>query len=659
VGSERRPIGLGVAQVRERLPDHLFDLSKRGHDCRCRFLGRHVAEPLQETCRATGRRDGHRGLRWSSRTHRLACSLAGLLIPLGFQTPCLHPPERPAKKPAHLAPEEDRGNDDRERQGPCGKDGRDAGDDGRDELVLVHGGILWRALRPRSFSRPGPAACRRSPTHQVPEQTFDRLAKWVGLPRSRLVGAAGALDRSRDPSRRLVPTSGSAHLGTRAEVNLPVAPAQGRTGHNGVGRRSGRRLVRRPFVSRVSGDWMDVGAGGPSALQTCSMKPATSREHPPVPMNSPALKRAYWRRWLATAWDLTRAFWGVRVTGLLLAIFGPTIGLVFLLWVSAGTLATLGAQLPRVLLGPAGTLLILAATYLGSLLRAPGVMERAALEAARAETERAQEALADAEARRDELAARMDAAQLRIEVRHEGDSLRATDTGDEAKNAFLAAEKSRLLDPLVAETKEPPPGLLVYSSYTRDIRSNALFREEVQLWLTGLLEHWTEALRGHAIERAPAKLRPVVRNLTEGGYEKTEIQLRLPGDLGAGWSADSELIETMPWRPKPWGKNTLFSMPDVRIQSLVHRPADPGTIERVGDALVVSYEPFDLTAARRLALAPVLLFLPKRYAGGELLVEWSAAAQSPHQLGRVGGEISIPVSADLTTPGALLLPNTE
>jgi hypothetical protein len=47
------------------------------------------------------------------------------------------------------------------------------------------------------------------------------------------------------------------------------------------------------------------------------------------------------------------------------------------------------------------------------------------------------------------------------------------------------------------------------------------------------------------------------------------------------------------------------------------------------------------------------LFVPERYAGMDLVVQWSAASIEHHLIGRVGDELPIPVQAETMGPEIL------
>lgn len=179
----------------------------------------------------------------------------------------------------------------------------------------------------------------------------------------------------------------------------------------------------------------------------------------------------------------------------------------------------------------------------------------------------------------------------------------------------------------------------------------------MRLNLVGLRDNWVPALRAAAIEQAVTALRPVVRNPTDTAFAGVELQIRFPGDLGAGWQSDPEWSESIPLRPKPWGKQTLYS--SLALLRPPNRMPDPGRIERVEGEVVVTYSPFDLRAKRRVAMPPIRLFVPDSYAGTDLVIRWSAASIERHLVGGVGDEMRVPVQAERIRPDILAGRSTD
>lgn len=368
--------------------------------------------------------------------------------------------------------------------------------------------------------------------------------------------------------------------------------------------------------------------------------------------------RGYYSRWLRHAYEATKRFFGLRVTGSILAIVGPSIGFFLVAWVS-GQSSQVGQAFEEfrwLLYGVVGTTLILLAAYAVQFFRSPADMERDAWERHRIERE---QLASELDATRDEeqrLREQLETSRLQIEVRHEGDPLRAVDTRSDARVKLLAAEKDRYVEPFLRQVEKErhrPKSLypLVSVSMDQELREQGAFLEEVETYLIGLRDHWVPALRAASIEQAVTALRLVVRNPTDAAFAGVELQIHFPGDLGAGWERDPEWSEAIPLPPKPWGEQTLYSSFGTVQQ--VNRVPDPGRIERIEGEVVVTYLPFDLRAKRRVALAPIQLFVPDRYAATDLSLRWSAASTERHLIGRVGDELLVPVQAETIGPEIL------
>lgn len=369
-------------------------------------------------------------------------------------------------------------------------------------------------------------------------------------------------------------------------------------------------------------------------------------------------RRGYYARWLRHAYEATKRFFGLRVAGFSLAIVGPTIGFFLVAWVSGGS-SQMGQAFEEfrwLLYGVIGTALILLAAYVVQFIRSPADMEREERERGRAERQGLARELDAARDEVQQLRGQLEISRLQIEVGHEGDPLRAVNTSSDARVEFLAAEKDRYVEPFLRqlEKEQRRPGSLfptVSFGMDRELRKQAAFVEEVETYLVGLRDNWVPALRAAAIEQAVTALRPVVWNPTDAAFAGVELQIHLPGDLGAGWETDPDWIESIPFPPRPWGKQTL-SRVIGHLQQAIRAP-DPGRIERVEGEVVVTYLPFDLRAKRRITLAPIHLFVPDRHAGTDLLLRWSAASTALHLVGRVGDELLVPVQAEMIGPEIL------
>jgi hypothetical protein len=375
-------------------------------------------------------------------------------------------------------------------------------------------------------------------------------------------------------------------------------------------------------------------------------------------------RHGYYRRWLGHSYEATKRFFGLRVAGFILAIVGPSLGFFLLAWVS-GQSSQVGQafeQFRWAVYGGGGTVLILLGAYVVQFFRSPAAMERQWLERHRVECERLSRDLDAALDERRRLGQQLETERLEMEVGHEGGPLSAVDTGSDARVAFLAAEKDRYVEPFLGEIERERHRRRTLDSMAtfgndRELRKADAFVEEVESYLVGLRDNWVPALRAAAIDQAVTALRPVVRNPTNTAFAGVELQLRFPDDLGAGWRSDPEWSESIPFPPKPWGKQTLYS--SLAVLRPPDRMPDPGRIERVEGEVVVTYSPFDLRAKRRVAMPPIRLFIPDSYAGTDLVIRWSAASIERHLVGSVGDELRVPVQAERIGPNILTGRSTD
>ena len=215
------------------------------------------------------------------------------------------------------------------------------------------------------------------------------------------------------------------------------------------------------------------------------------------------------------------------------------------------------------------------------------------------------------DAARDEeqrLREQLETSRLQIEVRHEGDPLRAVDTRSDARRQAPSRREGPVcgtVSPSQVEGAAPAQVAhpVVSVSMDRELREQGAFLEEVETYLVGLRDHWVPALRAAAIGQAVTALRLVVRNPTDAAFAGVELQIHFPGDRC--WvGEDPEWSEAIPLPPKPWGEQTLYSSFGTVRQ--VNKVPDPGRRSNGSRARwVVTYVPFDLRAKRRIVLAPI------------------------------------------------------
>lgn len=246
---------------------------------------------------------------------------------------------------------------------------------------------------------------------------------------------------------------------------------------------------------------------------------------------------------------------------------------------------------------------------------------------------------------------RIDASRLRIELIDESGAIATVAIGQEAKARFLQSEKQAFIEPLTRE--KPRSGSIFDIDIYGESRGQKRYVEEVREYLTALDERWLPALADAAVDRGIAELLLVARNTAQVGVAGVEIQLSLPEDFDAAWDEGDLWQEDLPERPMMWGTyNAMTFMPNIR--STVSPSPPPGDMERRGGFLIVTWEPFALTAKRSEPLAPVRLFVPETYGGHTIKVPWRAASVPGGE--PIAGEVELTFAAEPVAPDALLLP---
>jgi hypothetical protein len=351
----------------------------------------------------------------------------------------------------------------------------------------------------------------------------------------------------------------------------------------------------------------------------------------------------YYRRWVAAAWTQTVAFAGYGLRGWLVAVVGPSVGLLVLSAVLGGSNQVGEAliELRWLGYGAIGSVAIFALLFIWNLIRSPRDLEGIRDDEWRVATSALRTELAQSEEARRSL----EATELDVELEHQGPALRAIDFGETARDALARFEVGRYLGPFqsaVTKARQQPPYLSV--GVLNEQRTQDEFLAEVEAYGYALKSRWQDVARHLAIEGHVTSIEPVLRNRSGRAFQGLELQLKLPEGATAGWGVNEADPPVEP--PEPWGTNTLFS--GLRAIALA-RATEPGVIESVDGVVVVTYDPVDLRAGRRLSLPLLFVCIPDSLAGGTLKVEWSLASTA-RDVAAASGDLQIGVAPAVVLP---------
>lgn len=224
------------------------------------------------------------------------------------------------------------------------------------------------------------------------------------------------------------------------------------------------------------------------------------------------------------------------------------------------------------------------------------------------------------------LVARAKRADLRLNVsvdwRHPP-RLRAVAMTPEQASAWADRELERL-------RPRQQPRLSAYdvtTIMTQEMRTAAEFAEELRQYATQAPTRYQLLARKQAVDSRLATVALVVDNPTEINFAKTQVTLRLPGDVLAYFDSDdldSDLEDRQP--PVAWGQRTLYDS-IVPIHGVLARLRPDGRkIDSDGGELVVTLPAVDVRPGTKHELEPVYLVVPDSYVGKELEIAWRATS---------------------------------
>jgi len=175
---------------------------------------------------------------------------------------------------------------------------------------------------------------------------------------------------------------------------------------------------------------------------------------------------------------------------------------------------------------------------------------------------------------------------------------------------------------------QPKPEIYNLSSVflSRDTRKPDDYNDEVREYAEAAPRRYELLAHREAVESSVALL----DNQTDVNFPRTQVTLRLPGDVRAYFGTgriDDELddIEV----PLPWGERTLaYFVPPVRQASSLLEQINPDgrKIDTDGSELVVTLPPVDVRPVTKHELEPVYLVIPDSYAEGSLEIAWRATS---------------------------------
>jgi hypothetical protein len=178
---------------------------------------------------------------------------------------------------------------------------------------------------------------------------------------------------------------------------------------------------------------------------------------------------------------------------------------------------------------------------------------------------------------------------------------------------------------------QPKPEIYNLSSVflSRDTQKPDDYNDEVREYAR---QHRDDTSCSHreAVESSVALLDLAIDNQTDVNFPRTQVTLRLPGDVRAYFGTgriDDELddIEV----PLPWGERTLaYFVAAVRQASSLLEQIHPDgrKIDTDGSELVVTLPPVDVRPVTKHELEPVYLVIPDSYAEGSLEIAWGATS---------------------------------
>jgi hypothetical protein len=164
--------------------------------------------------------------------------------------------------------------------------------------------------------------------------------------------------------------------------------------------------------------------------------------------------------------------------------------------------------------------------------------------------------------------------------------------------------------------------------------------------------------RKRAVDTRPATVALMVENPTEINFAKTQVTLRLPGDVLAYFDSDdldSDLDDCR--APVPWGKHTIHHSIAIvpRLGGILAnlRP-DGRKIDNNRGEVVVTLPPVDVRPGTTHELELVYLVVPDSYVGKDLELAWRATSTGAvgDADGTLGAQVVDALDADELVAGA-------
>jgi hypothetical protein len=185
---------------------------------------------------------------------------------------------------------------------------------------------------------------------------------------------------------------------------------------------------------------------------------------------------------------------------------------------------------------------------------------------------------------------------------------------------------------------------------SRERRKPDEFMDEVRKYTTQAPTRYQLLARKAAVDVRLAPLALVVENPTEINFSKTQVTLRLPGDVSAYFDSheiDSDLDECRP--PLEWGQNTMYHLATPTVHNLLGALRPGGRIDSDGGEVAVTLPSVDVRPRTKHDLEPVYLIVPDSYVGRTLEIAWRATSTGAagDASGSLEGEVVDAVDADV------------
>lgn len=204
---------------------------------------------------------------------------------------------------------------------------------------------------------------------------------------------------------------------------------------------------------------------------------------------------------------------------------------------------------------------------------------------------------------------------MRLEVRRAvTDPLRPVRDAGGGISDFIAEERTRLMKPL-----EDDQGYGAFGGVLRERRHRQDYATEVDRYLGKAADAWSAWIDAEAFEREIAAIDLDIVNLTDSNFAGVQLELVLPSDVGAAFSArEARQASGFPEPPQPWGATPALNLGFER-----GAPRSPGgRVSREPERTHVAYDAIHVRPAATHKLHTLLLAVPDERAGAVLMCEW-------------------------------------